>query len=435
MKQLARAMQDLLTTTADSLARTTGFVQRQRKVTGSNFAQTLVFSYLSDSMASSSRIQVTAAAVGLKIARQSFEERLTPRGAEFLKQLLAEATTKLIATPVAIPLFDRFTAVEVLDSSIVALPNELADTYRGGRSGTTRSAKASLKISVGLDLKAGILLGPELTEGRSADLSAEIAQRVPSRGSLHLADLSYFGLPKFARWGAAGVYWLSRLKIGTVVSDTQGRRLNLLKILRDAKGQDLDREVLLGAGERLPCRLIARQVPAHVARKRRERLREKARRRHEPVSELALALAGWTILVTNVARALLSVEEAMALARMRWQIELLFKLWKSRGRIDEWISSRCHKTLCIVYAKLLAMIIEHWTIVTGCWDQADRSPTKAARVVESLALSFALAIRSLTRLSSLLKHASEMMKAACRMEHCQSAPNAHDRVLCFGPSP
>ena len=48
------------------------------------------------------------------------------------------------------------------------------------------------------------------------------------------------------------------------------------------------------------------------------------------------ATATWTIVVTNVPRELLNVEEAMLLARLRWQIELLFKLWKSHGGIDEW---------------------------------------------------------------------------------------------------
>ena len=51
LNRLARAMQDLLTGTADRLAREAGFVRRQRKVTGANFAQALVFSFLGDSKA------------------------------------------------------------------------------------------------------------------------------------------------------------------------------------------------------------------------------------------------------------------------------------------------------------------------------------------------------------------------------------------------
>lgn len=435
LNRLARAMQDLLTGTADRLAREAGFVRRQRKVTGANFAQALVLSFLGDPQATGSRIQGTAAAVGLEATRQSLEERYTPQCAEFLKRLLAAAAARMIDSPVAIALLDRFTAVEVLDSSIVALPAALARVYRGGESGTTRGPKAAVKLTVALDLKTGALRGPELADGRSADLAAALAQADPPRGGLQLADLNYFSLEKFARWGNAGVYWLSRLKVHTVVHDARGQRFDLLKALRAAPGGDLDIDVQLGAEDRLAGRLIARRAPAGVVRKRRQRLRDEARRRGEPVSERALALARWTVVVTNVPRDLLSVAEALELARMRWQIELVFKLWKSHGGIDEWSTSRPYKALSALYGKLLAMVVQHWTIVTGCWRQADRSPTKAARVVKALALSLALAIRRLEQLRRLLRHAAELMTIACRMEHHEGSPNAHDRILCFGSKP
>lgn len=435
LNQLARAMQELLTSTADRLAREAGFVKRQRKVTGSNFAQTLVFTWLADPNASGSRLQTTANAVGLRAKRQSLEERFTPQAVAFLKRLLGAATAAMVHSPVAIPLLDRFTAVEVLDSSIVALPDELAGVHRGGRSRTTKGAKAAVKLTVGLDLKTGALRGPELSDGRAADLAIDLAQVDPPSGSLQLADLNYFSLEKFTRWDRAGAYWLSRLKVHTTVCDAHGHRLNLLKTLRAAGSRALDLDVLLGTEGHLACRLVAQQVPAEAATKRRKRLRDEARRRNESASELALALADWTVLVTNVPRRLLNVAEAMALARMRWQIELLFKLWKSHGGIDEWIGSRSDKALCAVYGKLLAMVVQHWTIVTGCWAQPDRSPTKAARVVGALALSLAVALQSLKRLLWVLSRAVQLMKLACRMEHHTRSPTAHDRILCFGPDP
>src|SRR5262249_18286939 len=162
--------------------------------------------------------------------------------------------------------------------------------------------------------------------------------------------------------------------------------------MRAAGGRDIDCDVKLGNRERIPCRLLARPVPPEVAALRRLRLQEKSQRRGDRVSELALALCDWTILVTSVPRDRLNVEGAVALARMRWQIELVFKLWKSHGGIDEWNGTRPYKALCAVYGKLLAMVVEHWTIVTGCWSQSDRSPSQAAWVVGAFALSLAAAL-------------------------------------------
>ena len=69
---------------------------------------------------------------------------------------------------------------------------------------------------------------------------------------------------------------------------------------------------------------------------------------------------------------MLSLEEALVLARCRWQLELLWKLWKSYGRIDESRSQNPWRVLCEIYAKLLGMLVQHWTLLASCWSQPDR---------------------------------------------------------------
>jgi hypothetical protein len=435
LTQLARAVQDLLTTKADELAHSTRFVVRRRKVTGSNFAQAVVFTALADPAASESKLHAVAAAVGLDASRQALDKRLDARGAEFLRALLGAAVAEAVGSPVTVPLLRRFTTVEVLDSSIIALDDRLADVYRGGRSGTTPGPKAAVKLTLGLDLVSGELRGPELADGRAADLRAALAEDAPPPGGLQLADLNYFCLEKFARWAEAGAYWASRLKVRTAIADPRGRKIDLLDRLRSAGDGDIDVDVMLGGRRRLACRLIARRVPAEVAEVRRGRLIDKSRRRGDRVSELALALCEWTILVTNVPRALLSVTEAMALARMRWQIELVFKLWKGVGRVDEFRGSRPQAALCELYGKLLAQVVRHWVIVVGAWSRRDRSPTKAAAIVGALALSLAAAIGSIDRLRWVLGRARQMMDVAARMEKRKRSPNAHDMIFCLDPGP
>jgi len=435
LNQLAETMQALLTTQADDLARRTGFVIRQRKVSGSKFAQTVVFTALAEPDATLDRRLNTAATVGLVITGKGLAKRFDARAATFLRAMLAAAVSQVVASPVAIPLLRRFTAVEVLDASTIALPDALAEAFRGGRSGTTTGAKAAVKITVGLDLVNGRLSGPELSAGRAADLSATLATADPPAGALHLADLGYFALEKFARWGRCGAYWLSRLKSSTAVYDSAGRRIDLVALLGAAGDADVECDVVLGSQQRLACRLIARRVPAAVAEQRRQRLVNKSKRRGDKPSALSLALCAWTILVTNVPPELLSVEEAVALARMRWQIELIFKLWKSHGGIDAWRGNDPDAALCQVYGKLLAQVVQHWVMVAGAWSLADRSLTKAARVVEDLALSLAAAMRSIRRLRGVLAHARRLMQIVARMERRKKRLSAHDMILCLGSEP
>jgi hypothetical protein len=436
LTDLAGTMQELLTTKADELARQCGFVKRRRKITGANFVQTVVFTALADSDAPKDRARVIAAAAGLNASRQALDKRFDARGADFLRGMLQLAVAEMVASPVAVPLLRRFAAVEVFDSSVVALPDELAALYRGGQSGRGPGTgpKASVKLTVGLDLNSGTLRGPELSAGRTGDLKAPLAQAAPPPGGLQLADLNDFDLKKLARWQGCGAYWLSRLKSGPKVHDERGRRIDLVAYLH-AAAADVDIPIRLGSRQRLACRLVARRVPAEVAELRRRRLLDKGADRGSRPSALSLALCDWTILVTNVPRERLSVEEAVALGRLRWQIELIFKLWKSGGGIDEYRSSKPQSALCEVYGKLLAQVVRHWVIVVGAWSRRDRSLTKAAAIVTLLALSLARAIGCVRRLLGVLSYARHLMTLTAGMEKHGASPNANDLIFCLDAGP
>src|SRR5262249_28828929 len=252
LTELARTIQDLLTTKADELASQCGFVQRKRKVSGANFAQTVVFTAMADPEPTKSGSQAFAAAAGLGAPRQALDKRFNARGAAFFRELLRAAVAEMVAAPVAIPLLRRFTAVEVLDSSVVPLPDELAGLYRGGRSGRgpQTGPQAPVTLPLGLRLHWGTLGGPELSAGRAGDLKAPAAAAAPPAGGLQLADLNYFGLTRFARWQGCGAYWLSRLKSGPTAHDERGRRIDLVAFRRAPGAADGAANILAGAQHR-----------------------------------------------------------------------------------------------------------------------------------------------------------------------------------------
>src|SRR5262249_42082028 len=139
--------------------------------------------------------------------------------------------------------------------------------------------------------------------------------------------------------------------------------------------------VQVSASRRVRARLMAFPVPEEVAIKRQADLARKAQKHSRKVNPTQAELAHWTLLITNVPIELLSVHEALILLQARWQIELLYKLWKQYAQADTSRSENPYRLLCDIYAKLTGMVIVHWLMIIGCWQIPNRSMVKAATAI------------------------------------------------------
>lgn len=439
--ELKDAAQRILIAAAEKASRTTGFTKRNSKLTGALFVQTLVLGWLSRPEATLEELSQTAATLGVRISPQGLDQRFTKEAAAFLHAVLKEAVhEKVRGEPVAVALLTRFHAVYLVDSSQVTLPRVLADAWRGnGRSDPKAGTEASVKIHLGIDLVEGTLVGPELTDGKEQDRNANLMATVLPKDTLRIADLGYFRLSELARQSRLGVDWLTRFQTTTGFYDADGRawELDAFLLAHDTDRSEadgpwtLDVPILLGLSERLPCRLLAVRVPSAVAEERRRKLRQKAKARGGTPSKKELALCDWSVLLTSVPVEKLSLSEVFVLARLRWQIELVFKLWKSYLRIDEWRSKNPWRILCEVYAKLLAALLQHWTLVVTGWEIPDRSLFKAAATVRSFARSIALALCGKASWDAVIGSIRRCLQAGCRLNKRRKAPSSAQ--LSFDP--
>lgn len=428
--QVAEAMQMVLTTTADKAARETRFVQRESKMGGAAFAQTLVFGWLENPEATLEELSQMAAAIGVIITPQGLEQRFSATAAQCLCQVLEAAVDRVVsAEPVTIPILQRFNGIYLDDSSTVTLPDELSELWKGCGGSTEQGTSASLKLQVRLDYVQGTLHGPFLQDGKASDRKSRLQQMPADAESLRIADLGYWSLDVLERIGEQGAYWLSRAKTRVKVYTQDGQKWGLVELLQAIPDTEIDLPVELGIQGRLPARLLAIRVPQEVADQRRRRLREEARRRGKAVSKARLILADWTILVTNVPPELLSLREALVLARVRWQIELIFKLWKSHGQIDEWRSRKPWRILCEVYAKLTAMIVQHWLLLVSCWRYPDRSLFKAAKTIRKHAILLACAFDSAPALANAIEIIRRCLSTGCRINKRKTEPHTYQLLL------
>src|SRR5438874_11037442 len=126
-------LQQILQERANALAKETGCVIRVTKFTGAALLQTLVFGFQQHPDASLEQLASTAQLGNVSVSDTAVHERFTESCAQFLHQVLEEMTSVVIqaAQDVPIKLLRRFSAVVLEDSSSIALPDELAEVWRG----------------------------------------------------------------------------------------------------------------------------------------------------------------------------------------------------------------------------------------------------------------------------------------------------------------
>jgi len=107
----------------------------------------------------------------------------------------------------------------------------------------------------------------------------------------------------------------------------------------------------------MSVRVVAFRLPAQVYEQRRRRARQTERKRGFSYTAEYKAMLEWNVYVTNVPAERLTAEQVSRVYRLRWQVELLFKLWKMQGALDEVSGRKEGRVMCELYAKLIGMAV------------------------------------------------------------------------------
>ena len=198
--QFSETLRQSLEEEANALAKETGFIQRERIITGADFAQTLIFGWLAEPEISLDGLTQVAGRREIELTASGLHQRFTPAAAAFLQRLLERLTqVRLQAEAAPVALLNQFAAVIVEDSTRIHLPDDLAEVWRGC-GGSPGTSQATLKLFVRWNVLSGEVQGPLLTDGKQADAKSPLKdQEVPAEG-LYLGDLGFFEQGRLRTW-------------------------------------------------------------------------------------------------------------------------------------------------------------------------------------------------------------------------------------------
>ena len=379
----------------EAAARRTGFVKRTSKLTGKLFLALVTFGAWSDATTTLAQLaaKVTQFDVQVEVSPEAIHQRMNQRALAFLQDMLQQALAKVQSVEHICNdgLFTDFTKVYLADSTGFALPDSLHDLFPG--SGGS-AATAGAKIQAVWDYKNSVLGHFALTpltmpDQRYVDTVVALAQK----GVLFLFDLGYFKIKAFACIAAAGAYFLSRLNHQTTLLHTESGQVQPLALaswLTTVASDSTEHAIFLGAKERVACRLVAYRMPECIVNERRRLAKKKAKKKGYTPSKAHLALLAWNLFITNVPQTIWQTPTIRKVYPIRWQIELIFKSWKSYLHLASIKTKKVNPTLCYLYGRMLLIVLNYALcpqVRATLWvkKQRERSVLKLVRHFQALA--------------------------------------------------
>jgi hypothetical protein len=346
----------------EASARRTKFVQRASKITGKLFLALVTFGRWSAPKTTVPQLAAKAAQLDVPVAitPEALQQRMTARAVAFLQDLLQTAFAKLHTgdTICEEGIFAPFLRVHIADSTGFGLPESLAKEFPGaGGSGSKAGAKIQLVWEYKSHTFDHFALMPwNVPDNKYVDTVVELARAY----SLFLFDLGYFKLTAFAKIAAAQAYFLSRLNHQTTLREVAGGRHQALELASGLAREThpvVEKAVVLGAYERVPARLIAIRMPEAVVNERRRQARAVAKQRGYTPSQKHLTLMAWNLFITNVPATVWPPQTVGSAYSLRWQVELVFRAWKSGLHLATITTITKYSTLCYLYGRMLLILL------------------------------------------------------------------------------
>lgn len=348
----------------EKLAVETNFVRHESKLTGLLFLSLFVFGV---SMYGNPTLEQLIGLLNtyvkeLTLSRPGLHQRINAQAVAFFEKLLSLAIERTIPDRLKINLPAQFAGIQIWDSTSFQLPDALAPFFTG-KGGSASRAGAKIQFRYDFNRHKWGYAIQSATEADNSMADNIVALTQP--GDLLLQDLGYFNVEIFASLHSKDAYYLSRCKHDVNIyqqnEDGSFSCENLVTLLQRYQFIGyLELPVFLRSKHNVftPTRLIIERLPEQAVNQRLRKLNKEARSRGKQLSADAIFLAHFNFYVTNASSDLLPASCCRFLYSIRWQIELIFKAWKSHLQVHKiHVKHRPERVKVTILGKLIFITI------------------------------------------------------------------------------
>jgi hypothetical protein len=298
---------------------------------------------------------------GVDISGQGIDQRYNKGALKYILELVSGQLASQISQSIDAGWSKHFKRATILDGTKFDLPENLKDVFPGfGGS----ASKACLCIQYEMDIKSGEVIDLSLHSAKISDTKYAM-QMVESvqEGDLTIRDLGYFVLDYFKVIQKKRAFFLSRLNNKVKVFEKKDHKLQKLDFTKlyqemtSSKTQRQDMTVYIGEEDKVPVRLVIELMPDEVLAKRLRKVNKENKKKGCHTSEEYKNRARFNLFITNIKEEMLDGESIAKIYRIRWQVELIFKVWKSVFGVDRIRKMKYDRLMCLLGTRLLLILI------------------------------------------------------------------------------
>jgi Transposase DDE domain len=336
----------------EALAKSTNFIKKPRKLTG--------FAFFSLCILQSFGCSLTVMCgqlheMSIFICQQSLNERFTKHSVVFMKRLFDQMLKLEISSTVPIDVLSLFRGIFIQDATGIKLPDSMVKKFKGtgGSSG-----KSSLKVDFRMDIQSASY-DINIRPGASSENNQAVNK--PQAGALYIRDLGYFNFQLFRDIMDKCAYFLSRLKVKSVLyADNKGKiTLDICQLSKGLKvNETLHMAVYVGSRIYLPVFLILQKLPQDAVNTKIAKAKKVGHKSMTKVSKETLDWCEFNCYITNIPKDWISALTIIQIYTIRWQIEIIFKVWKSIYKMSELGQMNTNRGLCMLYGRLTWILMQ-----------------------------------------------------------------------------
>ena len=356
-------LNNLVTKTINKVALSCEYIKRK---TGKISPKSLILGFMLMVSKQRNTYEDWATEIGLltnkTVSKQSLNERMNQQTENFIKKVVEQQLSKRVqclSTKELNKLFKMFNNVMIDDSTTLHLPDVLATLFPGNVSRGKKKALAKIHAMYNLtknDFPFFHIHGFSKNDQR---LSPDVLPFL-KKGDLCIRDLGFLVLDVLSQFIEQGIYFISRKNYQTKIYNIEtGLEIDLVKVLR--KKKYFDGDVLIGKEKQLKVRLIAVALPETQANERRRKAAKDRDKRLNHCDEY-YELLGYSIYISNIPIEQCKAENICNLYKLRWNIEIIFKSWKSCFSLEKLFHRQCKnefRVKCTIYLMLLYIYLFH----------------------------------------------------------------------------